>query len=115
VGSPQDKLFLGTTWNAGNWAFNTSATRYGEFTVLFGTNPAVTSRDQTYDAQWVLDLSASYTLDKWSFTLGGDNVLNEYPDETIFANSTGGQLPYSASSPNGFNGAFMYARVGYEW
>lgn len=115
VGSPKDKLFLGSTWNAGNWAFNASATRYGEFTVLFGTNPAVTSRDQTYDVQWVLDLSASYTLDKWSFTLGGDNVLNEYPDETIFANSTGGQLPYSASSPNGFNGAFMYARVGYEW
>ncbi len=115
VGSPQDKLFLGSTWNAGNWAFNTSATRYGEFTVLFGNDPANTSRDQTYDAQWVLDLSASYTLNKWSFTLGGDNVLIEYPDETIFINSTGGQLPYSASSPNGFNGAFMYARVGYEW
>ncbi|HZF97406.1 MAG TPA: TonB-dependent receptor, partial [Pseudoxanthomonas sp.] len=115
VGSPKTKFLLGGTWNAGNWAFNANATRYGEFTVLFGTNPADTSRDQTYDAQWVLDLSASYTLNDWSFTLGGDNVLDEYPEETIFINSTGGQLPYSASSPNGFNGAYMYAKIGYKW
>ena len=115
VGSPKNKFLLGGTWNAGNWAFNANATRYGEFTVLFGTNPADTSRDQTYDAQWVLDLSASYTLNDWSFTLGGDNVLDEYPEETIFINSTGGQLPYSASSPNGFNGAYMYAKIGYKW
>ena len=115
VGSPQDKFLLGGTWNAGNWAFNANATRYGEFTVLFGNNPADTSRDQTYEAQWVLDLSASYAMGDWNFTLGGDNVLDEYPDETIFINSTGGQLPYSASSPNGFNGAYMYAKVGYKW
>ena len=108
-------MLLGGTWSVSNWAFNAFATRYGEFSVLFGNDPAVTSRDEYYDAQWVLDLSATYTLDKWNFTLGGDNVLDSYPDEVLFPNSTNGQIVYSASSPNGFNGAYMYAKVGYKW
>ena len=83
--------------------------------MLFGNNPADTSRDQTFDPQWTLDLSTTYTLDRWAFTLGADNVLDEYPEEVIFANSTNGQLPYSASSPNGFNGAYLYGRIGYRW
>ena len=40
----------------------------------------------------MLDLSATYKLDNWDFTLGGDNVLDEYPDEVLFANSTSGQI-----------------------
>ena len=72
-------------------------------------------RDQTFDPQWTLDLSTRYTAGAWTFTLGADNVLDSYPDEVLFANSTNGQLPYSATSPNGFNGAFVYGRVGVRW
>ena len=115
VGSPRDKFQLGGLWSTGNWKLSANATRYGEFSVLFGNNPADTSRDQTFDAQWTLDLSASYALGNWDFTLGADNVTDEYPDEVIFANSTNGQLPYSAASPNGFNGAYVYGRIGYSW
>ncbi|WP_290890995.1 TonB-dependent receptor [Arenimonas sp.] len=115
VGAPRDKFQLGGLWGVGNWKFGANATRYGEFSVLFGNNPADTSRDQTFDAQWTLDLSASYASGSWDFTLGADNVLDEYPEEVIFANSTNGQLPYSASSPNGFNGAYLYGRIGYRW
>lgn len=115
VGAPRDKFQLGGVYNIGDWRFGANATRYGEFTVLFGNNPADTSRDQTFDPQWTLDLSGSYALGNWDFTLGADNVLNDYPDEVLFANSTNGQLPYSASSPNGFNGAYVYGRIGYKW
>ncbi|MBP6751180.1 MAG: TonB-dependent receptor, partial [Xanthomonadaceae bacterium] len=115
VGAPRDKFQLGGNYNQGNWSFGANATRYGEFSVLFGNNPADTSRDQTYDPQWTLDLSGSYALGDLTFTLGADNVLDSYPDEVLFANSTNGQLPYSASSPNGFNGAYVYGRVGYKW
>jgi iron complex outermembrane recepter protein len=115
VGAPRDKFQLGGAYSTGNWKFGANATRYGEFSVLFGNNPADTSRDQTFDAQWVLDLSTSYALGAWDFTIGADNVLDSYPDEQLFANSTNGQLPYSASSPNGFNGAYVYGRVGYKW
>ncbi len=115
VGAPRDKFQLGGLYKLGSWSFGANATRYGEFSVLFGNNPADTSRDQTFDPQWTLDLSGSYAYGNWDFSLGADNVLNDYPDEVLFANSTNGQLPYSASSPNGFNGAYMYARIGYKW
>jgi len=115
VGAPRDKLLAGGVWKVGAFEFSAAATRYGEVTVLFGNNPADTSRDQTYGSEWTVDLSASYVLDQWRFTLGGDNVFDTYPDEVLFANSTFGQLPYSGSAPFGFNGAFLYANVGYSW
>ena len=109
VGAPKDKFLLGGLWKAGNWEFSGNATRYGEITIR---NAAV-AQDQTFDAKWTLDLAATLALDSWRFTLGADNVLDEYPDEVLFANSTGGQLPYASSaSPFGFNGAFLYARIG---
>lgn len=111
VGSPRDKFMLGGVWKLGNLELGATATQYGEFTVRGGT-PAL---DQTFGREWVLDLSGTYRLNGWEFTVGGDNVLNEYPDEVIFANSTGGQLVYSGSSPFGFNGAFVYGKVGYKW
>ena len=111
VGSPRDKFMLGGVWKLGNLELGATATQYGEFTVRGGT-PAL---DQTFGREWVLDLSGTYRLNGWEFTLGGDNVLNEYPDEVLFANSTSGQLVYSGSSPFGFNGAFVYGRVGYKW
>lgn len=110
-GSPGDKFFLGGLWSTGNWAFNANATRWGEFSV-FGATPAL---DQTFSSEWTLDLSASYKLNSWDFTVGGDNILNEYPDEVLYANSSSGQLVYSATSPFGFNGAYLYARVGFKW
>ena len=78
-------------------------------------DPASANRDQTFGAEWTLDLAATYKRNGWSFTVGGDNVTDEYPDEVILANSTGGQIPYSAASPFGFNGAFVYGKVGFKW
>lgn len=111
VGSPRDKFMLGGVWTVGNLALSATGTQYGSFTVRGGT-PAL---DQTFGREWVLDLSARYRLDRLEFTLGGDNVLDSYPDQVIFANSTSGQLVYSGSSPFGFNGAFVYGKVGYRW
>ena len=67
-------------------------------------------------SSWTIDLAATWKMERWNFTIGGDNVLDEHPDENIFANSTGGQFAYASSaSPFGFNGAFMYAKAGYSW
>ena len=112
VGAPRDKLLFGGLWKTGGWDFSANATRYGEITVR-NANPA---QDQTFEPKWTLDLAATLKVDRWNFTLGGDNVLNEYPDEVPFVNSTGGQLPYASSAaPFGFNGAFVYGKVGYAW
>jgi len=111
VGAPRDKVLAGGVWKVGGFEFAASTTRWGEISVL-NADP---TRDQTFGSEWTVDLSATYVFDQWRFTLGGDNVFDTYPDEVIFANSTFGQLPYSGSSPFGFNGAFLYANVGYSW
>jgi iron complex outermembrane recepter protein len=112
VGAPRDKFLLGGAWTSGAWEFSANATRYGEITIR-NANPA---QDQTFSPKWTLDLAMTWKLDGWRFTLGGDNVLDEYPDENIFANSTAGQFPYASSAaPFGFNGAFMYVKAGYSW
>ncbi|MBJ6985323.1 TonB-dependent receptor [Luteimonas sp. MC1750] len=110
-GFPNTKLLLSGTWSLASWNFSLTGTRYGSVT----TRQANPVNDQTYDAKWLLDAAASWKADRWTLTLGADNVLNEYPDENSFANSTNGQFPYSNLSPFGFNGAFVYGRVAYTW
>jgi iron complex outermembrane recepter protein len=102
--TPKDKLILNGLYAIGSWAFNGTLTRYGSFVSVNSTNPAL---DQTFGAKWLFDLSVDYTLDRWTFTLGGDNVFNEYPDKTIAANNNNGALPYSVFSRFGFNGAYV--------
>jgi len=111
-GFPRNKLLLSGTWNTDDWAFALATTRYGSVRTT-PNNPAL---DQTYDAKWLLDVSATFKPgENWALTLGADNVLNEYPDENSFGNSTSGQFPYSNLSPFGFGGAFAYAKVAYTW
>ncbi|MCF5956312.1 TonB-dependent receptor domain-containing protein, partial [Xanthomonas perforans] len=98
-------------WNSEHWTLALGATRYGKYS----TRPADASNDQTFGAKWVVDASASYKIDRWTLTLGADNVLDQYPDENNFANSTSGQFPYSNLSPFGFNGAYVYGRINYRW
>lgn len=112
VGAPRDKFLFGGTWKGSAWEFSANATRYGEITIR-NASPA---QDQTFDPKWTLDLAATYRVGGFSFTLGGDNVLDEYPDEVLPLNSTNGQLVYASSAaPFGFNGAFVYGRIGYRW
>ena len=114
-GYPRDKTTLTAAWNLARWDFTFGATRYGEFTTRVSEtgNPV---NDQTYGAKWILDASTSYRpSENWTLTLGADNLLDEYPDRTIFPNSNSGQFPYSSQSPGGFNGAYVYGRVAYKW
>ncbi|MEO6687586.1 MAG: TonB-dependent receptor [Dokdonella sp.] len=111
VGAPRDKVILGGVWTSGNWSVSNNVTRYGRFSVLNADPPL----DQTFGSKWILDVSATYRLDRWAFTVGGDNVFNAYPDEFIFANSNSGQLPYPRNSPFGFNGSFVYGKIDYRW
>ncbi|NVM75362.1 iron complex outermembrane receptor protein [Duganella sp. SG902] len=114
VGSPKDKFSLATDWTQGNWGARAVVTRYGSFTVP-QNNAAL---DQTYDPQWVLDLSASVKLSKnWRLSAGIDNVTDRYPDQVTSAGNlnNNGINPYSGWAPNGFNGRYYYAKAGYSW
>ncbi|MYM38500.1 TonB-dependent receptor plug domain-containing protein [Duganella qianjiadongensis] len=114
VGSPKDKLSLATDASWGAWSARGVVTRYGSFTVP--QNNA--TLDQTYDPQWVLDLSTSVKLNKnWRLSAGIDNVTNRYPDQVTSAGNlnNNGINPYSGFAPNGFNGRYYYAKAAYTW
>jgi len=114
VGSPKDKLSLTTDYTRGIWSSHAAVTRYGKFTVPHN-DPTL---DQTYDPQWVLDLSASVKLaGNLRLTAGADNVTNRYPAQvTSAANlNLNGINRYSGFAPNGFNGRFYYVKAAYAW
>ena len=110
--TPRSKLIINETYNLGHWSLNGTLTRYGSFVSY---NSTTASLDQTFGAKWLLDLAVNYNVDSWTFTLGGDNVFNTYPDRVIAANDNGGSLPYSVFSPFGFDGAYVYGKVAYRW
>ncbi|MFA6067852.1 MAG: TonB-dependent receptor [Janthinobacterium sp.] len=114
VASPKDKFSLAADYGFGLWNVHGLVTRYGSFTVP--QNDA--KLDQTYDPQWVLDVSGSVKLGKnWRLVAGIDNVTNRYPAQVTSAGNlnNGGTQPYSIFAPNGFNGRYYYAKAGYSW
>jgi iron complex outermembrane receptor protein len=76
------------------------------------------SEDQTFAARWLLDMAASYNFRDWSFTVGGDNLTNQYPTKAALNNvyeDRADGLQYSALSPFGFNGRYWYGKVTYHF
>ena len=89
--APRSKLILNETYSVGNWTFLGTLTRYDRITSYGSTSYL---DDTVYPSKWLLDLAASYHRDRWTFTLGGDNVLNTYPMKTPVDYDTNGVFPY---------------------
>jgi len=113
VGSPKDKLVLASDYKFNAFSAHADLTRYGSFTVE-QDNPAL---DQTYGANWLLNLSASQRIGAWSLTAGIDNATNRYPDQVTSNGNlnVNGIQPYSIWSPYGFDGRYYYAKASYRW
>ncbi len=110
--APRSKLILNETYSIGNWGFTGTLTRYGRITEYGSTSYL---DDDVYPHKWLLDLAASYNHDRWTFTIGSDNVLNTYPKKTPQDADQDGAFPYSSSSPFGFQGAYVYGKIAYRW
>jgi iron complex outermembrane receptor protein len=77
-------------------------------------NPNVPGTGE-YTGKVIFDLETTYTVGGGlALTLGGRNILNTYPDENPNgADSVGNK--YGQFSPFGFDGAYWYAKVGYDF
>lgn len=84
--------------------------------------------DASYTGKFIVDLEVSYTADSGvTFTLGGTNILDTYPDENPAYNEDSPATTdpdytapdignkYGQFSPFGFDGAFWYAKIGYSF
>ncbi len=64
---------------------------------------------------FLVDLEAAYAWNKRiTLVIGGQNVFNHYPGENPGARAGVGNL-YSQYTPFGFNGAFWYGRIKYDF
>jgi iron complex outermembrane recepter protein len=124
---PRSKVILGGDWYVGNFGVRANATRYGTYKLL-SANPL---QDEAFKAEWVVDLSVNYQWDRFNFTLGAENLNNNFPQRlrqilvpdangflngSPLDNSFNGILPYArGEAPFGFNGKFYYAKVNFSF
>ncbi|AOY62039.1 TonB-dependent receptor [Xanthomonas citri pv. glycines] len=114
--TPRTKYMLAADWTLDGFSLNGNATRYGAIKRI--SDPADGSQDQTYSARWILNLAANYTWQALTFTVGADNVTNQYPTKaqlTTGYDDRASGLQYSSLSPFGFNGRYWYGRVTYRF
>ena len=127
---PSSKIFLGLKYGSGFLDIGTQATRYGTVEYIHPSDGNIAnwqlnqysgveeSRDQTFGSKWLIDAYTRFILsDALSFTLGGANLFNTYPDrQNHSANVSNGLFPYSRRVQQ-FNirGTFWYTRLGYRF
>ncbi|MCC4590909.1 TonB-dependent receptor [Xanthomonas campestris pv. cannae] len=114
--TPRTKYVLSGDWTLAGWTLHGDATRYGAITRR--GDDADGSQDQAFAARWLLNLSTSYAWRDLTFTVGADNVTNQYPTRTALNNIYDDRpngLQYSPLSPFGFNGRYWYGRVSYRF
>jgi iron complex outermembrane receptor protein len=85
--------------------------RFGETERIFDFGGGFEPQ-QVYGAEWIVDAEVRYSFtDRWDVALGGANLLDEYPDESIFDISYFGNLPYDVLPAGGVNGRFLYLKT----
>ena len=68
-----------------------------------------------YPARVIFDAEVARTFaDRWTLTIGAQNVLNTYPEEYPGAAAGTGNR-FGPFTPFGFNGGFYYTRLSYGW
>jgi iron complex outermembrane receptor protein len=111
-GPPRDKLILGADYAISAWELHVTGVRFGTWRDV-ASKPEYAQR---FSPEVVVDVAASYRLPQRVFvTLGADNVTNAYPDQLKSTNNFASFLPYSPMSPFGFNGAFYYLKLRYDF
>lgn len=113
--APEDKVILTGSWSNDNISVLLRTTRFGKTERIFDFGGGFEPQ-QVYDAEWVFDADVRYSFsDNWDISVGGANLLDEYPDESIFDISFFGNLPYDVLSPIGVNGRYLYIKTSFRY
>ncbi|MDP3673994.1 MAG: TonB-dependent receptor [Novosphingobium sp.] len=135
-GQPQDKIVLSADGDVGAFGFTVRGTRYGK--VLSPGSVAPLAPNQTslsalgpddirLSPKWITDIELRFDVnERIHLAVGADNAFDVYPDRLPFGArpaSLGGMFfpqnnqynAYSIFSPFGFNGRFLYGRIGIDF
>ncbi|MBD8545765.1 TonB-dependent receptor plug domain-containing protein [Sphingomonas sp. CFBP 8760] len=111
-GTPQQKVTGTIDWSLDRLGALARVTYYGDVNQP-GTTPAA---DVHTGKHAITDLELRYAATKGAnIGIGVSNVFDVYPDRTIPANNSTGTLGFPYYSPFGFNGRYLYARLGVNW
>jgi iron complex outermembrane recepter protein len=95
-------------WESGGFGLVTRANYYGKWTD-YGAVPAA---DLTGGAELLVDLELSYRVtDMLKLAVGGENILDSYPDLETRQSQINNGIRYLRFAPTGFNGGFWYVRA----
>ncbi|HWO90025.1 MAG TPA: TonB-dependent receptor [Gemmatimonadales bacterium] len=121
---PDTRATLTALYTRGQWRALARASYFGEFS---SAQPGYCDLcRERYGAKTLFDIEAGYRLGRFDLTLGVRNLFDTYPDQPsstrVVDTSTGdraldynnnfGTFPWAAASPFGYNGRYVYARVG---
>lgn len=111
-GTPDTKVSGNADWSYGRWGLTARATYYGDVLQPGSTAAA----DYSTGDKTVFDFEGRFQpTERITLALGVDNALDEYPDAVPEALNSNGVLGFPYYSPFGFNGRFVYARIGLNW
>ena len=97
----------------GDWRLLGRFRRYGEFT---GYPADVGGWRRDYEPRYFVDVEAAYTMnDTFTVVVGAQNLLDEYPQETVRGAQDGVGMLYPENSPYGFGGGFYYFRAVWDF
>ncbi|HEX8513605.1 MAG TPA: TonB-dependent receptor [Allosphingosinicella sp.] len=134
-GQPRDKIVFSADGELGAFGITARTTRYGKVLSPGAAAPlapnalsltALGPDDIQLKAKWITDLELRYkAFDRLELAIGANNLFDVYPTRSPFGPrpaSIGGvypanqqYIPFSIFSPFGFNGRFLYGRVGIEF
>ncbi|MCP3735262.1 TonB-dependent receptor [Sphingomonas sp. RP10(2022)] len=113
-GTPGEKVTGSIDWSLGELGALARVTYYGDVnqpgTLASGTADVHTGQHA------ITDFELRYAAPKGAqIGLGVSNLFDVYPDRQSAANNTTGVLGFPYYSPFGFNGRYLYARIGLNW
>jgi iron complex outermembrane recepter protein len=133
-GQPKNKIVFSADGKIGSFGITARTTRFGKVTSPGAATPitdptsltALGPDDIVLRPKWISDLELRFSpVESIDLAIGANNVFDIYPDRSPIGPrpaSVGGSypinqyyLPYSGFSPFGFNGRFLYARVGVKF
>ncbi|MFP1131509.1 TonB-dependent receptor plug domain-containing protein [Asticcacaulis sp. W401b] len=121
--TPEDKLNAAIDWKLGKWSAGVSAVSYSSVLVA-QSNAAF---DFETGDKTVVNVSGNYKFDNGvTWAVGIDNIGDVYPNQTPLTTLSGTLTPtastqynggaaFSARSPFGFNGRYLYTRLTKSW
>jgi iron complex outermembrane receptor protein len=105
---PQNNWRVLADWRKGALGALVRGSRYGDYCSVEAIN-------QIYSDEWLTDIELTYRARHALMGFGIQNIANVLPDRNLVDVSNRGGRTFPRNAPFGFNGRYLYARLGYTF